>query len=104
MQVAKRMRQEHAQRSPEFGMSAALKQYLDLPLKNITKDPLVAWQETGCVLKTLHKLAKKYLCICASSVPSERLFSKAGNLITEKRNHLSGSKASKIIFLSNAHL
>ena len=40
------------------------------------------------IAHALMMLAKKYLAIPGSSVPSERLFSKAGELISEKRSQL----------------
>lgn len=49
----------------------------------------------------LSKLAFKYLSIVATSVPSERLFSKAGDILTEKRNRLKGKHLSKLLFLQN---
>ena len=45
------------------------------------------------------KLSKKFLCITATSVPSERLFSSAGNLIAEKRSRLMSDNIDKLIFL-----
>ena len=44
-------------------------------------------------------LAKKFLCITATSVPSERLFSAAGNLVAEKRSRLTSENIDKLIFL-----
>lgn len=49
----------------------------------------------------LYEIAIKYLSIVGTSVPSERLFSKAGNILTEKRSRLSGTRLSKLIFLSS---
>ena len=46
------------------------------------------WKETGARFHHLMMLAKKYLAIPGSSVPSECLFSKAGELISEKRGQL----------------
>ena len=39
------------------------------------------------------------LCCPATSVVSERVFSKAGDVITKKRNALAPSKAQKLVFL-----
>ena len=38
-------------------------------------------------LPLLHKLAKKYLCFLTTSVPTERLFSKAGELVSARRSN-----------------
>ena len=35
-------------------------------------------------------MARDYLAIPASSVPSEQVFSRAGDIISKKRNHLEG--------------
>ncbi|XP_051176413.1 uncharacterized protein LOC127291369 [Leptopilina boulardi] len=44
-------------------------------------------------------IALKYLTVVATSVPSERLFSKTGILMNDKRNRLEGSKLHKQLFL-----
>lgn len=63
------------------------------------KNPLVWWEERQKVYPWLSKLAKKYLCIVATSVPCERVFSKAGQLISERRNRLKSKNVEQILFL-----
>jgi hypothetical protein len=47
----------------------------------------------------LAKVARDYAGIPGSSVPSERVFSRAGDLITKKRNRLAPESADSIICL-----
>lgn len=47
----------------------------------------------------LTNIALKYLCIIATSVPSER-FSRAGNIIIESRNRLTGNNLQQLLFLN----
>ena len=47
-------------------------------------DPMAWWLEHSKYFPVLGKLAEKYLCITATSVPSECLFSKAGELVSHK--------------------
>ena len=48
----------------------------------------------------LARLANKYLCIPASSVSSERIFSLAGNIINKKRCRLSPDMVDMLVFLN----
>ncbi|XP_029991479.1 zinc finger BED domain-containing protein 1-like [Sphaeramia orbicularis] len=74
--------------------------YLQEPFIPRSADPLAYWKERAVVFPHLHKLSNKFLCIPATSVPCERVFSKAGEVITKKRNRLHPSTAEKRIFLN----
>lgn len=48
-------------------------------------DPLNWWKAREMIYPRLAKLAKKYLSIVGTSVPSERVFSKAGQVVSDLR-------------------
>ncbi|XP_015367678.1 PREDICTED: zinc finger BED domain-containing protein 4-like [Diuraphis noxia] len=85
--------------SSNSDMEPELRQYLDLPLVKIDENVLEVWETYKSVFPNLFKLAQKYFSSVASSVPSERLFSKAGNILTEKRNRISEKRLSKLCLL-----
>jgi hypothetical protein len=64
-----------------------------------TKDVLSWWGIHQSEFPNIAKLARKYLSIPASSAPSERICSSAGNVINEKRTNLSCENADVLIFL-----
>ncbi|KAK9738886.1 hAT family C-terminal dimerization region [Popillia japonica] len=70
-----------------------LNQYLSVPVRNLKDDLLDTWNEMKVVYPNLFKLAAKYSCVVATSVPSERIFSKAGATATKSRNRLTRSKS-----------
>ncbi len=62
--------------------------------------PLKYWKERAVIFPTLYVLAKKYLCMPATSVPRERILSKAGEILCKKRSRLSPSTVEQLIFLN----
>lgn len=78
-----------------------IQHYLNLPeLPALEEYDSFAWWATNkAQYPILHKIAMKYLSIPATSVPSERLFSDANNLITPQRTQLDSSIVNKIMFL-----
>ena len=65
-----------------------ISRYTSLPNINPEDNPLVWWKNEQHNLPTLALLAKKYLAICATSMPSERIFSKAGFIADQFRSRL----------------
>ncbi|KAK1900426.1 Zinc finger BED domain containing protein 1 [Dissostichus eleginoides] len=77
-----------------------VQRYLAEPNIGRLEDPLNYWQTQKHVYPNLHKLAVTFLCTPASSVPCERVFSKAGEVVSKKRNRLSPKTVEKILFLN----
>ena len=60
-------------------------------LKHTASDPanpLIWWKNHATQYPVLSKLAKQFLGVPATSTPSERIFSAAGNTFTKQRNRL----------------
>jgi hypothetical protein len=63
--------------------------------------PLDWWRVNGKRFPTIRKLARKWLACMATSVPSERAFSTAGNILTVKRACLQRDIARDLIFVAH---
>lgn len=75
-------------------------EYVKFVSTKFRSDSVWAWyEEHKDLFPTIYALAKRYLIIPASSAASERMSSKAGNVITDKRNCLLPSTATELIFL-----
>ncbi|XP_051800523.1 E3 SUMO-protein ligase ZBED1-like [Acanthochromis polyacanthus] len=64
------------------------------------EDPLEWWSANEGRFPTMSKLAKSFLCIPATSTPSERIFSAAGNICSQKRASLSSGHVEMLTFLA----
>ena len=73
--------------------------YLAIPQIHFNDCPLEWWKTNKGRFPILSSLAKKYLCIPATSTSSERLFSDAGNIMTIKRTQLLPSTFEHLLFL-----
>jgi hypothetical protein len=78
---------------------SGFEKYRIAPALPVGECPLLWWKANCKSYPRIATLARKYLCIPATSIPSERVFSTAGNVIAEKRNRLSPEHASAIIYL-----
>ena len=71
--------------------------------KSREKSPLEYWKNLSlsqCLVEqNLAKIAKKYLTPPPTSVDVERLFSTAGNILTDKRNRIRPENLQQLVFL-----
>lgn len=63
-------------------------------------DPLDWWMKHEKRFPLVAKLARKYLCIPATSSPSERAFSKSGTIVTCHRASLKPTRVNQLVFLA----
>ena len=63
--------------------------------------PLRWWKKHEHLYPNLAIMARKCLCVTATSVPSEQLFSTAGNIVNNKRGALLPEYVEKLLYLHN---
>ncbi|KZC12999.1 Zinc finger BED domain-containing protein 4 [Dufourea novaeangliae] len=78
-----------------------LENYLSERLEVLASDPLKYWKVNAMRYPRLSKLAQKFLCCSATSVPCKRVFSKAGDIVSKNRNRLKDSTLNKMLFLNS---
>lgn len=76
--------------------------YLGVILKDndVGVTVLDRWKKNELFFPRLASLAKRVLCVQGSSVPSERVFSLTGQLVSKKRSRLSPDNVDMFIFLN----
>lgn len=79
-----------------------LRYYLNQAPITLEESPLKYWSMHPH--SALQDIAIKYLTIIGTSVPSERLFSKAGNILTDNRNRMTGDHLQQLLFLNSLSL
>merc|ERR1712113_86405 len=84
----------------EISVASEVSKYLRTPNQPRESDPLKWWRVTGQYLcPNVWTVARKYLCIPATSVPSERVFSQAGAIISQRRASLNDDTAADLIMI-----
>ena len=100
LKAARKEQESCSTRSPEKLMKDEIEQYSKIIKPDADSNPLDWWKIHESAYPTLAKLAKKYLCICASSCASERLFSTSGHIASKKRTLLKPNKLNMLVFLT----
>ena len=75
--------------------------YVEEREAELMMNPLDWWRINEKKYQNLSRLAKLILCVPATSVQSERIFSKAGFIVNSLRASLSSDLVDKLIFLSH---
>lgn len=81
-------------------IESELSSYLQSASVESDRDPLQWWKEHEDIFPALSHLAKKYLCVPATSSPSERVFSCSGNIVTCHRASLKPEAVDRLVFLA----
>lgn len=87
---------------PENTVAAGIREldkYLNEEYLHRKEDPLKWWHSRKHIYPHLYELMLKRLCIQATSVSCERVFSGAGQVVTDRRKLLKPAKVSQMIFL-----
>lgn len=78
-----------------------LDKYINEPNLPRQENPLQWWYSRRNVYPILYKFVLKRLNLVGTSVPCERIFSKAGLVQNEKRSRLSATKVSQLLFIAS---
>jgi len=76
-----------------------LSKYVAAPCQPRASDPLTWWHDNMARFPLLSAAARRYLAAPATSVPSERLFSSAGDIADDKRTCLLAENLERLVFL-----
>ncbi|XP_061890314.1 E3 SUMO-protein ligase ZBED1-like isoform X1 [Entelurus aequoreus] len=77
-----------------------LDSFLKDAVPNLDSDPTDWWGKNEARYPRLAKVAKRYMCIPATSVPSERVFSACGLTVTKLRSRLTPEHVDMLIYLN----
>ncbi|XP_073835857.1 E3 SUMO-protein ligase ZBED1-like [Musca autumnalis] len=77
-----------------------IRQYIENENTPTESDPLQYWSVNGNEMSALQNCAIRYLCIPATSTESERMFSKAGSIISDRRTCLKSKNVDMLLFLN----
>lgn len=98
--IASRQRQVVPQSERE-SIEMELNSYLQAVEVDGETNPLEWWRQHEANFPRVASLAKKYLCIPATSAPSERAFSTSGNIVTCRRSALKPERVDQLVFLAH---
>ena len=94
------VKQSTSQGASTSNVTLEARKYFKEPVLARLQDPLLWWKENEQYYELIAKIAKKYRCIPGTSVPAERVFSKAGELVSMRYNRLKPKNVNMFLFLN----
>ena len=91
--------QAEPRKTPMEKAQSEISNYKDEQPIILNDNPLLWWKSHETKYPLLARLAKYLLCVPATSVPSERVFSTAGDILTGQRANLKSKHVDALIFL-----
>lgn len=77
--------------------------YRAIPQASMMDNPLQFWKERSFDFPNLIVLAEEYLCVQASSVAAERVFSTSGDIVSSTRACLRTDQVDALVFLKKKY-
>lgn len=77
--------------------------YRAIPQASMMDNPLQFWEERSFDFPNLIVLAEEYLCVQASSVAAERVFSTSGDIVSSTRTCLRKDQVDALVFLKKKY-
>uniref|UniRef100_A0A3P8QXP5 BED-type domain-containing protein n=1 Tax=Astatotilapia calliptera TaxID=8154 RepID=A0A3P8QXP5_ASTCA len=87
------------QKTPTQKAKEEVNRYRGVEPVALSEDPLIWWRDHEREYPLLALQAKQYLSIPGTSVPSERVFSTAGDIVTAQRSCLTPQHVDQLLFL-----
>lgn len=100
-QLAEMHNKKMTENPGQSDFSEEVYRYRNASVSPINSNPILVWEDIKAFYPKIYVLAKRLLPIVGTSVPSERLFSKSGYVITEKRSRLSPERVNEICVLNS---
>lgn len=92
---------DRSDNSANSSLNIELKEYLTQKRIPLDISSLKFWEDKKFEFPALHVIGRKYASLVGTTVPSERIFSRAGLIKTKIRNKLLGERLNKLVFLSS---
>lgn len=88
--------------TPEMAAQEKIEMYKRVQGTKFHVNPLSFYDEHKSKFPWILALSLKYVCVPANSVPFKRVFSLAGNILSQKRVRLDAEKANMLFWHKNA--
>ncbi|XP_055006883.1 E3 SUMO-protein ligase ZBED1-like [Boleophthalmus pectinirostris] len=92
-------RETVTQKSAHDVAKAVVKRFKNETPLPLCGDPLHWWKEHEAAYPHVAEVARCFLCIPGTSIPSERVFSSAGDIVTSQRSVLKAGHVDQLVFL-----